>query len=102
MAWAEITMSTSPAHEDQLDLLYEIFYSDTDKMHASKPRPWTPHLSLAYDNPEDSVLNLWDIVHLVAITPTLTQSGPRKVTGISLWSTNGKLPEWKSLERVIF
>jgi hypothetical protein len=77
-----------------LDQVYDIFDMGPRK------GPWTPHLSLAYDNPEDSVLSLSDFLRYVAEHPTLLQS--RKVTALSLWNTEGKMADWKCLDRVYF
>mmetsp|Transcript_31655 Transcript_31655/g.68348 ORF Transcript_31655/g.68348 Transcript_31655/m.68348 type:complete len:439 (+) Transcript_31655:202-1518(+) len=69
MAWAEVSLATSPEHETLLDALYDIFYGrsaassaiepassfNDEKKEECAPRrvgPWVPHLSLCYDNPE--------------------------------------------------
>lgn len=101
MSWAEISLSNSQEHEDQLDMLYDIFFPDQIPV-TRRPRPWKPHISIAYDNPESTFLNLKDIISDLIQIPTLLQSRQRRVTGISLWSTVGKLTDWKCLERVVF
>jgi hypothetical protein len=101
MSWAEISLSNSQEHEDQLDKLYDIFFSD-ERHVAGRSRPWKPHISIAYDNPESSFINLNDIMSEFIQIPTLLQSSQRRVTGISLWSTEGKLTDWRCLERVLF
>jgi hypothetical protein len=101
MSWAEISFSNSQEHEDQLDMLYDIFYPDESPV-TRRSRPWKPHISIAYDNPESTFLNLKDIISDLIQIPTLLQSRQRRVTGISLWSTAGKLTDWKCLERVVF
>src|SRR5687767_11153251 len=49
MAWIEISHDTSEEHEMLIDLFYEAFYNNA---HVKRKRPWLPHTSLAYDNPE--------------------------------------------------
>ena len=102
MSWSEITYSNSAEHEDHLNVLYDIFYSNGDhpeqeSAKQSSRSPWQPHLSLAYDNPEDTVLSLSYIASLVAKIPSLAKS--RKVRHISLWNTYGKMSEWSLIDR---
>lgn len=94
IAWAELTLATNEKHEAVLDQVYELFDMGPRK------GPWTPHLSLAYDNPDDTTLSLGDFLHYVADHPTLLR--PRKVTALSLWNTEGKMADWKCLDRVHF
>lgn len=93
ISWSELTLKTNDQHEQAIDKLCEIF-------EVNRTRPWTPHLSLAYDNPEDSVLNLADTIGYVAQNPSLFSA--RRVKAVSLWDTNGKMAKWKCLERVSF
>lgn len=76
MAWAEVTLATSPEHEMIINALHELFYrrstltgEDTtttsssdneEKKEEYLPRstPWVPHLSICYDNPEGFGPNL--------------------------------------------
>lgn len=95
IAWAELTLKTNEQHEEAIDKLYEIF-----EVPEKRNGPWTPHLSLAYDNPEDSVLNLVDTISYVAQNPSLMEA--RRVKAVSLWSTEGKMADWKCLDRVSF
>ena len=95
IAWAELTLKTNEKHEEAIDKLYEIF-----EVPEKRKGPWTPHLSLAYDNPEDSVLNLVDTISYVAQNPTLMEA--RRVKAVSLWSTEGKMAQWRCLDRVSF
>ena len=94
IAWAELTLATNKHHEAVLDQVYDAF--------DMGPRigPWTPHLSLAYDNPNDTTLSFSDFLQYVAEHPTLLHS--RKVTALSLWNTKGKMADWKCLERLCF
>lgn len=97
MAWAEISYKTSLKHESKLDNLYEIFFDeDADERRSMRP-PWKPHLSLAYDNPDNHVLSLNYITSLMCNEASLTNV--RKVKSISLWSTWGKMSEWELLDR---
>jgi len=96
IAWAELTLATNPDHEAALDVLYEIFFGDEFK---GRDGPWKPHNSIAYDNPEDSVLNLLDTVTYCAEHPTLLGK-ERRVKAISLWDTNGKMGDWECLDRI--
>jgi hypothetical protein len=92
IAWAELTLKTNCKHEKAMDALCQLF-------EVGREGPWTPHMSLAYDNPADSVLQLADIVAYALQMPSLLQN-PRRVKALSLWSTEGKLSDWKLLDRV--
>jgi len=73
ISWAELTLRTNHHHEEAMDALCEMF-------EVGRQGPWTPHISLAYDNPEDTVLSLGEIVSHVASIPTLLQK-ERRVLG---------------------
>ena len=95
ISWAELTLTTNEEHEHALDQLYSLFGL------GERKGPWTPHISLAYDNPEDTVLNLGDTVSYVTHHPTLLMK-QRNVEAISLWSTEGKMADWKCIDRIRF
>ena len=101
IAWAQLTLASSPDHEVALDVLYDIFYGKGSTEKAERHRPWTPHNSFAYDNPEGSVLTTEGAFEAVAQYPTLL-SREREVAAISLWDTNGRMQDWRCLERVKF
>ena len=94
IAWAELTLPTNDQHEEALNKLHELY--DLPKRQG----PWTPHCSIAYDNPEDHVLTLAETLMYVAKNPTLMK--PRRIKSIALWSTRGKMGAWKCLDRVNF
>ena len=96
MAWSEISYKTSDEHEAQLDILDDIFFSGKS---FNRPK-WLPHLSLAYDNPEESVLSLSHTASIIAKNPSLNER--RKVVSMSIWDTNGKMSDWTLLDRFIF
>jgi hypothetical protein len=95
ISWAELTLNTNADHEKAIDQIYNLFEVPTPRK-----GPWTPHIALAYDNPENSVLNLQDTVSYVTNHPSLARS--RRVKAISLWNTDGKLADWQCLDRVNF
>jgi len=97
IAWSELTLATNPQHEAALDLLYELFYGQD----YHRDRPWKPHNSGAYDNPETNCLSLLDTIMYASQNPSLLGM-ERRVAAISLWSTAGKMGDWKCLERVRF
>lgn len=94
ISWAELTLKTNEQHELAIDKLYEIF-----EVPEQRTGPWSPHISLAYDNPEDSVLNLTDTISYVAQNPTLMEG--RRIQAVSLWSTEGKLAQWRDRKSVV-
>mmetsp|Transcript_14433 Transcript_14433/g.20113 ORF Transcript_14433/g.20113 Transcript_14433/m.20113 type:complete len:246 (+) Transcript_14433:276-1013(+) len=94
IGWAELTLTSNEEHERVLDDLRELFECK-DERH----RPWTPHNSIAYDNPKDCVLTLEDTIMYCAKHPTLL-SRKRNVKSISLMNTNGKMSDWKLIDRV--
>jgi len=67
----------------------------------TRSRPWTPHNSIAYDNPETNALSLLDTITYMSIHPTLLGC-ERRVKAISLWNTVGKMEDWKCIDRVKF
>merc|ERR1712048_208799 len=83
IAWWEMTLATSPEYEKMVDIVHELFYGKP----RDKQKKWSPHLSIAYDNPEDSTLSTTKAIEFISRFPSLTKS--RKVTAISLWDTNG-------------
>mmetsp|Transcript_28717 Transcript_28717/g.34988 ORF Transcript_28717/g.34988 Transcript_28717/m.34988 type:complete len:266 (+) Transcript_28717:295-1092(+) len=96
MVWSEVTFCTSSEHERHLDTLHDIFeYSH------HRPSRWRPHASLTYDNPENSPLSLSYTAGLVAERPSLL-AHTRRVVGMSLWKTIGKMNEWTCLDRLVF
>ena len=109
IAWAQLTLASSPDHEVALDALYDVFYGDgssaepelATRKKAERHRPWTPHNSFAYDNPEGTVLTTAAAFEAVARYPTLLTE-ERDVAAISLWDTNGKMGDWRCLERITF
>jgi hypothetical protein len=92
ISWAELTLKTDEDHEAALDAVSQLFQ-------VERTGPWTPHLSLAYDNPEDSVLQLYDMVAYTMQHSSLLEK-ERRIQAISLWSTEGKMEDWKCLDRV--
>ncbi|KAL7542495.1 hypothetical protein ACHAWF_007184 [Thalassiosira exigua] len=98
IAWSELTLASDPAHESALDALHGLFYDDGD---IARDRPWKPHNSIAYDNPETNALSLLDTAVYASANPTLLGRG-RRVEAISLWSTEGKMEDWTCIDRVRF
>mmetsp|Transcript_35603 Transcript_35603/g.70073 ORF Transcript_35603/g.70073 Transcript_35603/m.70073 type:complete len:827 (+) Transcript_35603:171-2651(+) len=94
MAWSEMSFVTSDEHEKMLDTIYRIFHR---KIRNPDDR-WVPHLSLAYDNPENTTLSFEHAASLLSRFPTLLKD--RQVKAISLWSTYGKMADWKCLDRI--
>ena len=109
IAWAQLTLASGPDHEIALDALYDVFYGGSSssepelatRKKAERHRPWTPHNSFAYDNPEETVLTTAGAFEAVAQHPTLLTE-ERDVAAISLWDTNGKMGDWRCLERITF
>ena len=95
ISWAELTLPSNEEHESAIDQVYSLYGL------GERKGPWTPHISLAYDNPEDTVLNLGDTISYVTQHPTLLMKS-RKVEAVSLWSTEGKLADWKCIDRIRF
>lgn len=105
IAWCELTLASSDEHEEAMDKLYSIFYGEDGEegntKNVTRQRPWKPHNSIAYDNPEDPAFSLGDFISYVSMHPTLV-SRERRVEAISLWDMNGKMGDWKCLDRVYF
>ena len=131
IAWSELTYASNDEHENAMDALYSLFCSnsvedvvivsmDEESSSSSSPRqtspstttnvvvempkrhrPWTPHNSIAYDNPETNTLSLSDTITYMSVNPTLLGC-ERRVQAISLWSTAGKMEEWSFIDRVKF
>jgi len=102
MAWIEMTLGTSPAHETMVNAVRSVFYRDTSASSLrtqSNNSKWTPHLSLCYENPEQAKSNLHYSMSIMARVPTLTEVPQRRITGIALWKTEGTMELWKCLER---
>lgn len=104
MAWMEGSFETNENHELLLDLLYNAFYNDSDELttlqqeqQQKQRHPWAPHVSFAYDN-ENNPIPDEVLLDLIETYPTLKND--RRVTGISLWSTEGTIDQWKCLDRV--
>jgi len=100
VAWCELTLSSNDAHEEALNKLYSLFH-DSSNTSWNRCKPWKPHSSIAYDNPENKEFSLGDLVQYVAQHPSLI-TRERRVEAISLWDTNGKMEDWKCLDRVYF
>lgn len=93
IAWAELTFRSNENHEAAIDALYDLF-----EIPCKRAGLWMPHISLAYDNPEDSILNIQDTFSYVSQHPSLMRS--RRITAISLWNTAGKMADWHCLDRI--
>lgn len=91
MAWLEVTLKTSEKHEELLDIIHACLYTDEDcPEYRERQGPWQPHLSIAYDNPEDSVLDDICADKIFAKLPSLLGTRKRDVVAISLWRTQGR------------
>jgi len=101
IAWAQLTLSSDPAHEEAMDLLYDIFYGPSSEKKASRDRPWTPHYSIGYDNPKGTPMTLGATLGVISKLPTLTTC-ERHAKALSLWSTEGKMGDWECLDRINF
>jgi hypothetical protein len=122
MTWMEISLSTSAEHERYVDAVHAHFCGSggsSERCHTAppvcqRPRPWVPHLSLCYDNPEDSNFDLDGGMDVVARYPSLLGGGGGKgddedgdgggliPSGLSLWNTEGQMNQWVCLERIEF
>lgn len=98
MAWIELTLATSSAHEVQVQAVRQALWGN-QYQHRTHPK-WTPHLSLCYENPQRAQSNLHYSLNLLQRVPTLTSLAQRRVTGMALWKTQGKMEDWQCLERV--
>jgi hypothetical protein len=96
MAWMEVTYETSAEHEKLLDRVRDCFI---DRKEAPVREPWAPHASLAYANPE-SPMSLELLEDLLVRFPTLKRT--RRIVGVSLWSTQGTIDQWKCLDQIRF
>ena len=94
MAWTEITYAKSPEYDRMVENTYQIFYGEQQ----DKKQKWGPHLSLAYDNPEDTVLTPAAVDDLISRFPTLKKE--RKIGAVSLWDTRGSMSDWKFIDRI--
>eukprot|EP00581_Thalassiosira_minuscula_P021173 CAMPEP_0184440626 /NCGR_PEP_ID=MMETSP0738-20130409/755662_1 /TAXON_ID=385413 /ORGANISM="Thalassiosira miniscula, Strain CCMP1093" /LENGTH=368 /DNA_ID=CAMNT_0026808523 /DNA_START=277 /DNA_END=1381 /DNA_ORIENTATION=- len=93
IAWSELTLSSNEEHEAAMDALHRLFFGE-DWVPETRDRPWKPHNSIAYDNPETNTLSLLDtVMYCASSNPTLLGRA-RRVEAISLWSTVGKMEEW--------
>lgn len=96
MAWMEVEFETSKAHEELVDVVYDAFHD------GIRVRPWIPHVSIVYENPTIAKANLDYAGEFMQRFPTLTGQTFRNVKGMSVWSTRGKMEDWKCLERCEF
>ena len=76
MAWAEITLRTSPEHEALLDRIHDLFQGtsrdvETNNKHPPRRAAWVPHLSICYDNPEVELCRQKFIKFIEERCPTL-------------------------------
>jgi hypothetical protein len=94
MAWIEITFKTSEEHEALLDLVHKCFHRDSDILRVE---PWSPHISLAYDNPEFRISEEY-LLSIVERFPTLERR--RRIEAISLWRTSETIDKWERLDWV--
>jgi hypothetical protein len=101
MSWIELSLHTSDTHEAMVNAVHSCFYNGVI---SGKDRIgyWTPHVSIAYDDPEDTVLNEGYADKIFQTFPTLMSQLSREVVAISLWRTEGKLWEWECLDRFSF
>ena len=127
MAWSEISLQTSELQESLVEHVWDVMMCGMGNMEDGteeenvcpvRPAPWVPHLSLCYDNPEETPLNLIDALDVVAKHPFLLgrdeeeqghdeegggSSGKQlRLTGLSLWNTEGAMDEWCCLDRIAF
>ena len=137
MAWSEVSLQTSELQERLVDHVWDVMMRGGEEGEGeptaastcpTRPTPWLPHLSLCYDNPEGTPLNLVDALDVVAKHPFLLggegvrggeggrrqghgqdQEGRRssarkqlRLTGLSLWKTEGAMDEWRCVDRIAF
>lgn len=94
----EVEFETSEAHECLCDAVHNTFYDYS----SPRPRPWAPHLSIAYENPSIAKVNLPFALDFMERFPTLTNQETRCVKAMSLWRTKGRMEDWKCLHRFAF
>lgn len=100
IAWSELTLATNEKHEAAMDAVYQLFYGESSLPEVPvRNRPWTPHNSIAYDNPETNALSLLDTVIYASKNPTLLGK-ERRVQAVALWSTEGKMEDWYCIDKV--
>jgi hypothetical protein len=112
----EIAFASHDVHEAMMDQIYNAFFQEDKNKNDNqesvdescggsekrRSRPWTPHASIAYDNPGPSPIPMEYFLSLIQRFPTLTSTQPRDIVAISLWNTAGKLEQWKCIDRIEF
>jgi hypothetical protein len=105
MTWMEITYANHEGHQANVNLVRDIMTpvktvsSTTTTVaddNAVLPPPWSPHLSIFYENPSP-ILDTTFADAIIAKFPTLLL--PRRPIAMSLWSTKGTMSEWKLIDR---
>jgi hypothetical protein len=101
MTWAEISLKSCSNSIVKVKEAKEAFGGASLFQTHHEPNNWKPHLSLGYDNPNDSPLTMHSLVSVLGKYPSLLLK-ERKVTGIALVDTNGRIGDWAVLDRYEF
>jgi len=88
MQWSEVTLKARPEHNEMFKTANEIFGR------ADALVEYKPHLSLGYDNPVGTPLDMQTTLSVVQEHPKLVTEDTC-MKGLSLWDTNGKMSEWR-------
>ena len=104
MVWAELGIKKEWKHTEIVEIAERLFVfgaqsSSPFDCAAKRASLWRPHLSLAYDNVKDPCLNLGRVLEAVGEVGKTLVEGERKVKGMSLWNMNGRMEEWKCIDR---
>jgi hypothetical protein len=113
MTWMEITYANQDWHQANVNIVRDIMIpssgtKDNHHHHISTTTntspdkslpPWTPHLSIFYENP-GPILDTEFADAIVAKFPALLL--PRRPIAMSLWSTQGTMSNWKRIDRFPF
>ena len=110
MSWIELSYFSSPEHQVLIDRIHDSFrdaehQSNTTSISGQRKKRkrssrWSPHVSIAYDNPWPTPIPDEYLLNLIDQYPKLTMD--RRITGISLWKTAGTMSDWKLLDRIEF
>lgn len=99
MTWAEISFKTNSHHLKCVEDAKQAF-GGPSLCKTYELDKWKPHLSMAYDNPVDTPLTTKAFISVASKYPSLWMT--RKIIGVTLVDTNGKIGDWKVLDSFEF